>query len=485
MDNAGPDQLRPIGAAFGTGTDAGKHRPYPRRRAAAALGLAFTLAFSGLVACAPLRAASAGLTPGLAQLVKASGPAVVNIGVERQSVPSRRFSDRLQRIPWATPSPGADESSLGSGFIVSSDGFILTNAHVVARGTQISVKLTDRREFKARLVGLDSVADVALLKIDASDLPTVKIGTPDSAEVGDGVMAIGSPFGFSNTVTAGIVSAKGRLLPGAEYMQFLQTDVPVNPGNSGGPLLNLQGEVIGINSRIYSSSGGYQGLSFAIPIDVAMRIKAQLQAGGTVTRGRIGVAVQEVNQALAGSFGLARPAGALVSHVEPGGAAAHGGLKPGDVILGVQGREVVQAADALGFIADLAPGETARLRVWRDRAEQVVEAVVDRFDAPQPPTVAVPEPAPLGIVVRPLAPRERQVLSIEAGLLVQRVNAAASRAGVKAGDLIVAINGQPADSVEALAREVALADSTVALLVQRGTMRLFVPICAKPGADVC
>lgn len=458
---------------------------HPGRRVLAAIGLAVVLAFSGLAACAPMRVASGWPMPDLAELVQVNGAAVVNIGVERQATQPRRYSDRLQREPWAAPPPAADESSLGSGFIVNTDGFILTNAHVVARGTQINVKLTDRREFKARVIGLDALADVALLKIDASDLPTVRIGSPDHARVGEAVVAIGSPFGFSNTVTAGIISAKGRLLPGAEYMQFLQTDVPVNPGNSGGPLFNLQGEVIGINSRIYSSSGGYQGLSFAIPIDVAMRIKDQLQASGTVTRGRIGVAVQELNQALAASFGLARPAGALVSHVEASGAAAQAGLKSGDVILGVQGREVVQAGDALGFIADLPPGETARLRIWRDRAEQVVEAVVDRFDAPQPPAVAAPEPAPLGIVVRPLASRERQVLGIEAGLLVQRVNATASRAGVKAGDLIVAINGQPVDSVEALAREVMIADSTVALLVQRGTTRLFVPICAKPGAGVC
>ena len=454
-------------------------------RALTALGFAFALAFSGLAACAPLRVASTWPTSHLSALVKANGPAVVNIGVERQSAQSRRYSDRLQRVPWGVPRAEADESSLGSGFIVSHDGFILTNAHVVARGTQIRVTLTDRREFKARLVGLDTVADVALLKIDASDLPAVRVGSPDSAEVGDWVMAIGSPYGFSNTVTAGIISAKGRILPGAEYMQFLQTDVPVNPGNSGGPLFNLEGEVIGINSRIYSSSGGYQGLSFAIPIDVAMRIKAQLQASGTVTRGRIGVAVQEVSQALADTFRLDKPAGALVSYVEPSGAAARGGLRSGDVILGVQGRDVVQAADALGFIADLPPCESTRLRVWRDRAEQVIEVVVDRLDAPQPQAVSAPEQVPLGIALRALAPRERQVLRIEGGLLVQRVNAAAARAGVKAGDIIVALNGQPLDSVQALAQEVERSDGTVALLVQRGATRIFVPICAKPGVGAC
>lgn len=463
-----------------------RHEPSRGMTAAGRCLLAvLALAFSCLAACAPLQAAASWPTQDLAALVRAHGPAVVNIGVVRQSALLPRYSDRLQRMPWIVPSREVDESSLGSGFIVSSDGFILTNAHVVARGTQISVKLTDRREFKAKLIGLDQVADVALLKIDAEGLPAVRIGSPNDAEVGDGVMAIGSPYGFSNTVTAGIISAKGRILPGAEYMQFLQTDVPVNPGNSGGPLFNLRGEVIGINSRIYSSSGGYQGLSFAIPIDAAMRIKTQLQASGTVTRGRIGVAVQEVGQALADTFRLAVPAGALVSYVEPGGAAAKGGLKPGDVILGVQGREVIQAADALGFIADLPPGKSALLQIWRDRAEQLIEVIVDRFETPQPRVAAAVDETPLGIAVRSLAPRERQALRLEGGLLVQRVNVAASRAGVKAGDIIMALNGQTVDNVGALASGVEKADGTVALLVQRGAARLFIPICAKPGAGSC
>jgi len=439
----------------------------------------------------PLHAAMPWPASGLSQLVKAYGPAVVHIGVERPSAPARRFSDRwLLRVPGQLPQPQAegDESSLGTGFIVSDDGLILTNAHVVARGTQINVKLPDRREFKARLVGLDAVADVALLKIDAAGLPTVRIGDPSGVEPGDGVVAIGSPYGFGNSVTAGIVSAKGRLLPGAEYMQFLQTDVPINPGNSGGPLFNLRGEVIGINSRIYSRSGGYQGLSFAIPIDAAMRIKDQLLSTGTVTRGRIGVSVQEVGQALADTFRLPRPAGALVNYVEPRGAADRGGLKPGDVILSVQGREVVQAADALGFIAEQAPGENIRLRVWRERAEQMLEVRVEGFDTPRMQADAAQAPsAPsrLGFAVRPLAPAERQFLRVDGGLLVQRVNAAASRAGVQPGDLILALNGQPIDSAEALVQELDVADGSAALLVQRGSTRIFVPICARAGQSSC
>ncbi|MBN8753324.1 MULTISPECIES: Do family serine endopeptidase [Variovorax] len=439
----------------------------------------------------PLHAAMPWPASGLSQLVKAYGPAVVHIGVERPSAPARRFSDRwLLRVPGQLPQPQAegDESSLGTGFIVSDDGLILTNAHVVARGTQINVKLPDRREFKARLVGLDAVADVALLKIDAAGLPTVRIGDPSGVEPGDGVVAIGSPYGFGNSVTAGIVSAKGRLLPGAEYMQFLQTDVPINPGNSGGPLFNLRGEVIGINSRIYSRSGGYQGLSFAIPIDAAMRIKDQLLSTGTVTRGRIGVSVQEVGQALADTFRLPRPAGALVNYVEPRGAADRGGLKPGDVILSVQGREVVQAADALGFIAEQAPGENIRLRVWRERAEQMLEVRVEGFDTPrlQADAAQAPSaPSRLGFAVRPLAPAERQFLRVDGGLLVQRVNAAASRAGVQPGDLILALNGQPIDSAEALVQELDVADGSAALLVQRGSTRIFVPICARAGQSSC
>lgn len=452
----------------------------------------FMLACALLVlTTASAQGASAHAGPDFSALVREYGPAVVNIGVARAPVQRIVNPRQLQQRPPQAGVPGmprdnVDEHSLGSGFIVSNDGFILTNAHVVERGTQISVKLTDRREFIARLVGLDPVADVALLKIDADRLPIVKIGDPAKTQVGEWAMAIGSPFGFSNSVTVGIVSAKGRVLPGAEYMPFLQTDVPVNPGNSGGPLFNLKGEVIGINSRIYSNNGAYQGLSFAIPIDAAMRIKTQLQAKGRVTRGRIGVAVQEINQALADSFGLPRPAGALVSYVAPGGAAYRAGVKPGDVIMKVGSREVVQSADALFYLADLTPEDKATLTVWRDREALLLAVTVDSFDTPQ---TSVPahdnRAAPLGIVLRPLLPQERQILRIDAGLLVERVNDAASRAGVKAGDLILAVNGQPVSSIESMSAEVRLADGAVALLIQRGSARLFIPIEVPkaPGSE--
>lgn len=415
-------------------------------------------------------------SPDFTRLVKNYGGAVVNIGVAREAN-VRRDGNVLHQ-------DRVDESTLGSGFIVGTDGYILTNAHVVARGTDISIKLNDRREFKARLLGLDPIADVALLKIDASGLPVIKIGDPARIEVGEWVLAIGAPYGFSNSVTAGIVSAKGRTLPGADYMPFLQTDVPINPGNSGGPLFNMRGEVIGINSRIYSNSGGYQGLSFAIPIDVAMRIKKQLQEKGVVTRGRIGVAVQEVNQALAQSFGLPRPVGALVSYVEAHGAADRAGLQPGDVILRVDKQDVIQSADALIYIADLRPGERVAVQIWRNRAMKPLDVSIDAFEARTPVPLKPSEPAmSLGMVVRPLLPQERVTLRVEGGLLVERVNLAASRSGVKVGDVILALNGQPIANVESLQEKIGLANGSAALLIQRGSARLFVPV-ELPKRDV-
>src|SRR5450830_62811 len=408
--------------------------------------------------------------PDFTGLVKSYGGAVVNIGVAREAA--------VRRDGNASRQDRVDESTLGSGFIVGADGYILTNAHVVARGTNISVKLSDRREFKARLLGLDPIADVALLKIDASGLPVIRIGDPARIEVGEWVLAIGAPYGFSNSVTAGIVSAKGRTLPGADYMPFLQTDVPINPGNSGGPLFNMRGEVIGINSRIYSNSGGYQGLSFAIPIDVAMRIKKQLQEKGSVTRGRIGVAVQEVSQVLAQSFGLPKPVGALVSYVEPHGAADRVGLQPGDVILRVDKQEVIQSADALIYIADRTPGQRVAVQIWRNRALKELDMSVDAFEA----RAAVPSKttdtaaAPLGMIVRPLSLQERLILQVENGLLVERINVVAARSGVKVGDVILALNGLTIASVESLQEAITQVNGTGAFLIQRGSARLFVPV---------
>ncbi|KAF1047992.1 MAG: Periplasmic serine endoprotease DegP [Herbaspirillum frisingense] len=415
--------------------------------------------------------------PDFTRLVKANGNTVVNIGVAREALQRRQNG--------ALPQDRVDDGTLGSGFIVGADGYILTNAHVVARGSAISVKLSDRREFKARLLGIDSISDVALLKIDATGLPVIRIGDPARIEVGEWVLAIGAPYGFSNSVTAGIVSAKGRTLPGADYMPFLQTDVPINPGNSGGPLFNMRGEVIGINSRIYSNSGGYQGLSFAIPIDVAMRIKEQLQAKGYVTRGRIGVVVQEVSQALAQSFGLPKPVGALVSDVAPYGAAARAGLQPGDVILKVDRREVVQSADALGYVAERTPGERVTVQIWRSRALQTLDMSVDASEtaASAAPQQAQPE-IPLGMTVRPLQPEERALFKVDGGLLVERVNLTASRTGVKVGDVILALNGQSVSTIEGLLEVIRQTGGSSALLVQRGMTRLFVPLeLPKPARE--
>jgi serine protease Do len=425
------------------------------------------------------RAAPERGVPDFTRLVRAQGAAVVNIGVARQAVAARQ--------PGARQQDRIEDGTLGSGFIVGADGYILTNAHVVARASDISIRLSDRREYKARLLGLDTLADVALLKIDATGLPVVRIGDPARIEVGEWVLAIGAPYGFSNSVTAGIVSAKGRSLPGADYMPFLQTDVPINPGNSGGPLFNMRGEVIGINSRIYSNSGGYQGLSFAIPIDVAMRIKEQLQTRGVVTRGRIGVSVQEVSQALAQSFGLARPVGALVSYVAPYGAAARAGLKPGDVMLKVDRQEVIQSADALNYISGRSPGQRVTVQVWRNRNLVELDMSVDAFETSAPLMAKASTPAaPLGISVRPLSAQEQAMLRVESGLLVERVNLAASRTGVLAGDVILSINGENVASVDALVEQIRLArdaTGTAALLIQRAQARMFVPLELKKADD--
>ena len=423
--------------------------------------------------------------PDFAGIVRTYGPAVVNIAVSGKAKAAaesegaddpmseflRRFGPGFPRMPQG---PRVQRGQ-GSGFIVASDGVILTNAHVVDGASEVTVKLTDRREFKARVVGLDKRSDIAVLRIDARDLPVVRLGDPAAASVGEWVLAIGSPFGFENTPTAGIVSAKSRALDG--YVPFIQTDVAVNPGNSGGPLFNLKGEVIGINSQIYSSNGGYQGLSFAIPIDVAVRVRDQLLAHGKVTRGRLGVVIQEVNQGLADSFGLKRPQGALVSAVEKGGPAEKAGLMPGDVILKVDGREIDRSNDLPVLMADLKPGSRARLDVIRNGAAKVLEATIGEMLEPK--VAAKNEDAAqgrFGLAVRPLAPDEGRAAGIGGGLLVEDVSGVAARAGIQAGDVIVAVNGRPVNSVAELREAQAKAGRKVALLVQRENARIFVPL---------
>jgi serine protease Do len=340
------------------------------------------------------------------------------------------------------------------------------------------VKLADKREFKAKVLGADAKTDVAVIRIDATGLPAVKIGDTSKLRVGEWVAAIGSPFGLEHTVTAGIVSAKSRNLPDERLVPFIQTDVAVNPGNSGGPLFNMAGEVIGINSQIFSTSGGYMGLSFAIPIDLAMKVKDQLVAHGKVTRGRIGVTVQQVTQPLAESFGLGKARGALVANVEPGAPAAKAGLQTGDVILSFNGKPIAESGELPTIVADVKPGETATARVWRNGAERDVKITVGEMPAERT-TLAGAQAAPqgkLGVAVRPLSAEEAKRIQSEGGLVVEQVGGVAAKAGMRAGDVILGVNGKPVKSVDELKMAIDAAGKSAAVLVQRGDSRIFVPV---------
>jgi serine protease Do len=375
--------------------------------------------------------------------------------------------------PQQTPMHGE-----GSGFIVSSDGTILTNAHVVNGASEVTVRLTDRREYTAKVVGVDTKSDVAVIRIPAKNLPTVKFGDTRNLKVGEWVVAIGAPFGFENSVTAGIVSAKGRTLPDSGYVPFIQTDVPINPGNSGGPLFNMRGEVVGINSQIYTRSGGYQGVSFSIPIDVAMNVSDQLQAHGRVTRGKLGVLIQNVDQGLADSFGLPQPEGALVSSVEKGGAAERAGIESGDVILKVNGSPVKQSNELPAVIAGLAPGTTVKLEVWRQHATREVSVkLAELEDKRTARNVDQPQPGgKLGLAVRPLTSQEQRQANTQGGLVVERARGPAADAGIQQGDIVLSANGASVSTVEDLRKAVEKSKGHIALLVQRGDARLFVPV---------
>lgn len=432
--------------------------------------------------------------PSFAALVKKEGPAVVNIsstqtvknGDAGLPVPEDDpLADFFRRFMPPRNPQEYQARSQGSGFIISPDGFVLTNAHVVADAQDIMVKLTNKREYKAKLIGLDTRTDVALVKIDAGNLPVVPIGDPDKLEVGEWVAAIGAPFGFENSVTAGIVSAKGRSLPGETYVPFIQSDVAVNPGNSGGPLFNMRGEVIGINSQIYSGTGGFMGLSFAIPIDIAMDVVKQLQTTGKVTRGRIGVAAQELTVELASSFGLKDPKGALISSVEKGGPAAKAGLVPGDVVLSFNGKAVESSADLARIVADTKPGTNAMAEVWRKGAMQkvqipVAELMPERAAVQQEPKPMAPNRA--GLTLGELSAQQLQRLKIEHGLLVRAVTGPAQRAGIQPGDVVLAMNDTPASSLAAFDRQLAHSKGgTVALLIKRGADTLYVPVTVGSG----
>ena len=367
----------------------------------------------------------------------------------------------------------------GSGFIVSPDGLILSNAHVVDGAREVTVKLSDHREFKAKVLGSDKTSDIAVLKIEAKGLTTVRMGNSDALSVGDYVLAIGQPFGLEETATAGIVSATSRALPGDGYVPFIQTDAAVNPGNSGGPLFDSSGAVVGINSQIYSNSGGYQGVSFAIPINLAQQVQQQIVKTGKVTHGRLGVEIQPVDQSLADSFGLKSPAGALVAKVEPGSAAAEAGVKAGDVILELNGTPVADASQLSMRVNTTAPGERATLTVWREGKQQTLTAKIRSATdqvASAEEGAGPAEQAQLGLTLRPLTRDERSEAGVPNGLVVERAQGHAAEAGIQEGDVIIGVDGTAIESVAQLRKLVQDHHKRVALLIQRGDNRLFVPL---------
>ena len=428
--------------------------------------------------------------PDFTSIVDENGAAVVNVsvvgkgekggpGVEMPGLdPSNPFYEFFRQFRGQMPQNQAPVQGLGSGFIVRADGIILTNAHVVSDATTVTVKLTDKREYKAKVLGIDKPSDVAVIKIEATDLPVVKIDRNDDVKVGEWVLAIGSPYGFDNTVTSGIVSAKARALPGDTYVPFIQTDVAVNPGNSGGPLFNMKGEVIGINSQIYSRSGGYQGLSFAVPIDVALKVQDELLQHGRVTRGRLGVGIQDVNQALAESFGLKKTAGALVTSVEKDSPAAKAGLEPGDVIVRYNGKDVNTSAQLPVLVSNTKPGEVAKLDVVRKGDSKRLDVTVGELKAEKVADAndSKLEQGRLGVAVRALSPQERQQSGIANGVVVENATGAAATAGIQPGDVILSVNNTPIKDVEQLKQLVSKAGKRVALLVQREDAKMYVPV---------
>ena len=431
--------------------------------------------------------------PDFTRIAAQNGKAVVNIqvvgstktsmrGGGPQLSPDHPFYEFFRQFGNPYPRGQQDRPvfGAGSGFIISPDGVILTNAHVVHGANEVTVKLQDRREFRAKVLGSDPKTDVAVLKIDAKNLPTVPLGNSRNLQVGEWVLAIGSPFGLESTVTAGVVSAKSRSLPDGS-VPFIQTDVAVNPGNSGGPLFNTRGEVVGINSQIYSQTGGYQGLSFAIPIDVAERIKDQIVKTGEVKHAKLGVTVQEVGQAFADSFNLESPEGALVANVERGGPADKAGLKSGDVIRSLNGQPIIASGDLPGMLSVAQPGQKVKLDVWRNGKMVGIEAVLGDASAKSSGNareeVASADPgSKLGLALRPLEPNERRQSGLNAGLVIEDAGGAAARAGIEPGDVLLSVNGRPVSTVDQVRDVVGKATKSVALLIQRGNDRIFIPV---------
>lgn len=448
--------------------------------------------------------------PDFTELVETQGAAVVNISTTQvikqhpmmqqmpfdEEDPAQDFFRRFfpGQIPGMPPGYQGRQreyksQSLGSGFIISADGYILTNAHVIDNADEVTVKLTDKREFKAKVLGTDKRTDVALIKIEATNLPVVKLGDPNKLKVGEWVVAIGSPFGFENTVTQGIVSAKGRSLAQENFVPFIQTDVPINPGNSGGPLFNLNGEVVGINSQIYSRSGGYMGLSFAIPIDVALNVQKQLKLKGKVSRGRMGVVIQEVNKELAESFGLSKAQGALVASVEKGSPADKAGMEAGDVILKFDGQPVTESSDLPRRVGATKPGSNVLVQVWRKGATRDLTVTVGEMPDDEAPTRQrggkPEEPAKanrLGLVLVTPTAEQRRAIGLQYGLIVEDVVNAGTRTDLRPGDIILSFihKGKQVD-VKSVAQFNELLSgldksATITLLVRRGDMQTFVTI---------
>lgn len=452
----------------------------------------------------PMAHADATGLPDFTVLAEKQGPAVVNISITQvmrrnaMPFPNMPYDENLQEffkrfgipgIPGSPEAPGQGgqeykSQSLGSGFIISSDGYILTNAHVVNAADEVLVKLSDKREFKAKLIGADKRTDVALIKIEASNLPKVTIGDPSKLKVGEWVAAIGSPFGLENTMTAGIVSAKGRALPQENYVPFIQTDVAINPGNSGGPLFNLDGEVVGINSQIYSRSGGSMGLSFSIPIDVAIDISTQLKETGKITRGWLGVAIQELTKELAESFGMKNTYGALIAGVEKGGPAEKGGLEPGDVITKFDGESIRTSSDLPRVVGTTKPNKLVNVVVLRKGRVKTLNFRIGEMPSEdiqvahnnKPP--AKDEVNKIGLTLKALTPQQKKKLNGKNGLLVINSSGAAAEAGIRRGDVVLGLNNSETQSVEQFNKQIdaVQAGKTIAVLVQRGDNTLYVPI---------
>ena len=468
----------------------------------AAVIAAAAIAFSGALLSATPAVAS-GLAPqatvattqlpDFVQLVEKYGKGVVNISTVREARVvegadpfgfDERHAEIFRRFGFPFPFGGGprqepERRGTGSGFIISADGLILTNHHVVEGADEIKVRLTDNREFTGKVLGSDAKTDIAVVKIDAKDLPYLTMGNSDELKVGEWVAAIGSPFGLDNTVTSGIVSAKSRKLPSDQYVPFIQTDVAVNPGNSGGPLFNMKGEVVGINSQIFSTSGGFMGLSFAIPSNLAMQIKDQLVKNGKVTRGRIGVVIQSVTQDLAESFGMKTPKGAIVSQVEKDGPAAKAGLQEGDIITAVNGRAIDDSVDMPVIIGSMAPGSIAKLSIIRNNKDMTLDVKVEEAPNESASSNASKTAAAnkLGVTVRPLNDEEKAKAETE-GLLVTESTGAARKAGIREVDIIVNVNGVKIKKTDDLAR-VLEKNKNLRVLVQRRDGRIFIPVRLK------